>query len=222
MKRCRSVTDAPPRTEYERMDGTFDLLLSFCLGLGLAAACGFRVFVPLLVMSLASRAGHLSLGSSFDWISGDAALAALAVATALEIGAYFVPWLDNLLDTAAIPVAAVAGTLATAAVITDASPLLSWTLAVIGGGGVATGVQGLTTLARGTSSMTTAGFGNPVIAAGELGGSLGLSLLSLVMPVLAALLAVSLLLAVTLQMIRRPQRDKALSTSVSRAQAGEE
>ncbi|MGD2115402.1 MAG: DUF4126 family protein, partial [Acidobacteriota bacterium] len=36
-----------------------ETLLSVALGLGLAAACGFRVFVPLLAMSVAVRAGHM-------------------------------------------------------------------------------------------------------------------------------------------------------------------
>ena len=45
-----------------------DTILSVCLGIGLSAACGFRVFVPLLVMSIANLSGHLTLAHGFDWI----------------------------------------------------------------------------------------------------------------------------------------------------------
>ncbi|PYQ56518.1 MAG: DUF4126 domain-containing protein, partial [Acidobacteria bacterium] len=78
-----------------------ETVLSILIGLGLAAACGFRVFVPLLIMSLASRAGvgHLALGPGFAWIGSTPALLSFAVATVLEIAGYYIPWVDNLLDT---------------------------------------------------------------------------------------------------------------------------
>src|SRR5215218_4671489 len=108
-----------------------ELLLSVCVGLGLSAACGFRVFVPLLVMSIAANSGHLHLAPSFDWIGSPGALATFGVATAMEIGAYYVPWLDHFLDTLATPTAVVAGTIVTASMVTDVSPFLKWTLAAI-------------------------------------------------------------------------------------------
>src|SRR5687768_15254162 len=120
---------------------TMDLLLSACLGIGLAAACGFRIFVPLLVMSIAANSGHLGLAGGFEWIGTRPALIAFAVATLLEVLAYYVPWLDHLLDTAAVPIAIVAGVVVTASVVTDVSPLLRWSLAVIAGGGAAATTQ---------------------------------------------------------------------------------
>src|SRR5687768_14594844 len=110
-----------------------DLLLSLGIGLGLSAACGFRIFVPLLVMSIAANAGELQLASSFSWIRSTEALVALSVATALEVGAYYIPWLDNFLDTVTTPAAVVAGSIVTASMITDMSPLLKWGLAIIAG-----------------------------------------------------------------------------------------
>src|SRR5882762_9625453 len=123
-----------------------ETVLSLLIGIGLSAACGFRVFVPLLVVSIAAHTGHLKLASGFAWMGSDAALIAFAVATALEIAAYYVPWLDNLLDTLATPAAVIAGTLVTASLATEMSPFLKWTLAVIAGGGVAGLVQGTTVL----------------------------------------------------------------------------
>src|SRR3954463_3288084 len=122
-----------------------DSILSILIGLGLAAACGFRVFVPLLIMSLASRAGvgHLALGPGFAWIGSTPALLSFAVATVLEIAGYYIPWIDNLLDTVATPAAVVAGIVVTAsAMTTDVSPFLKWTLAVVAGGGTTAGFPG--------------------------------------------------------------------------------
>src|SRR5438876_9605685 len=139
-----------------------DTALSICVGIGLSAACGFRVFVPLLIMSIASLSGHLTLASQFQWIGTYPALIAFGVATALEIGGYYIPWLDHLLDTMATPAAIVAGTVVTAAIVTNTSPMLKWTLAIIAGGGAAGLVQGTTVLARGVSTATTGGLGNPL------------------------------------------------------------
>ncbi len=164
-----------------------ETVLAICLGIGLSAACGFRIFVPLIIMSIASLSGHLHLATGFDWIGTYPALVAFSVATALEITGYYVPWVDHLLDTIATPAAIVAGTVATAAIVSDMSPLLKWSLAIIAGGGAAGLVQGTTVLARGVSTATTAGIGNPMIATAELGGSVLISILAIVAPVLVVL-----------------------------------
>lgn len=162
-----------------------ETLLSMCVGIGLSAACGFRVFVPLLIMSMASQAGHLTLSPGFEWIGTTPALVAFALATCLEIGGYFVPWVDNLLDTIATPAAIVAGIIVMASAVSGMTPLLKWALAVIAGGGVAATVQVGTGIVRGASTVTTAGFGNPLVATMELGGALILSLVAVAWPMLA-------------------------------------
>ncbi len=154
-------------------------LLSILVGVGLSAACGFRVFVPLLVMSIATRAGHLTVSDGFSWISTWPALLAFAVATLLEIAAFYVPWVDNLMDTIASPIAVIAGVLITTACVTDLSPLLKWSLGIIAGGGAAGTVQALTVTARATSSATTGGMGNPIISTLEAGLSMFMSLLDI-------------------------------------------
>lgn len=184
-----------------------DTVLSVLIGLGLAAACGFRVFVPLLVMSLASRAevGHLVLGDHFAWIGSTPALIAFSVATVLEIAGYYIPWVDNLLDTVATPTAVVAGILVTASAMGDTSPFLKWTLAVLAGGGTTAVFQGITSVARHVSSFTTGGLGNPVLATAEAGGSALLSVLAITVPVLAFVLIVGLLyFGVKKLLFRRP------------------
>src|SRR5262249_41636214 len=169
-----------------------ETLLSICLGIGLSAACGFRVFVPLLVMSIASLSGHLTLAHGFEWIGTYPALVTFAVATAVEIGAYYIPWLDNLLDTIATPAAIVAGIGVSASMVTDVSPFLKWSLAIIAGGTTAGLVQGTTVVARGFSTAGTGGLANPLLATIELGGALFTSVFALVAPLLAAILIVVL------------------------------
>jgi len=171
-----------------------DALIGVFAGLALSAAVGFRVFVPLLLTGAAARLGYLELTADMAWLGSDAALVALATATVLEVSAYYVPWLDNLLDTIATPAAIVAGTVAWAAVTPELSPLLRWTLAVVAGGGAAGVIQASTTLLRLQSSGFTAGLANPVLATGELLGALALSVLGVLVPVLAAVLAVLVLL----------------------------
>lgn len=184
-----------------------ETLLSICVGIGLSAACGFRVFVPLLVMNIAALSGHLSLGHGFEWIGSYPALVAFSVATCLEIGGYYIPWVDHLLDTIATPAAIIAGTIVTASVVSDLSPFLKWTLAVIAGGGAAGLVQGATVATRGASAVTTAGMGNPLVATLELGGAAVTSILAIIAPVLAVALMVGVLLFVARKLFRkfRPQ-----------------
>ncbi|MGA7032418.1 MAG: DUF4126 domain-containing protein [Pseudolabrys sp.] len=182
-----------------------DLALSIVLGVVLAAATGFRVFLPMLIVSAAAYTGHLSLDNSFAWLGTPSALTMLSVAALVEVLAYYVPGVDNLLDAVATPAAFVAGTIVSAAVMTDLPPMAKWMAAVIAGGGTASFTQGVTAILRAKSTVFTGGFGNPVIATGELGGSVLLSLLALAAP-LAAFAVVILILWLALRLIRRQRR----------------
>ncbi len=163
-----------------------EIVLSVCLGIGLSAACGFRVFVPLLVMSVASLAGRLDLAPAFEWIGSYQALVVFGVATLVEVVGYYIPWVDNLLDAIATPAAVVAGVVVMASCVTGMSPYLKWILAAVAGGGFAGLVQGLTATIRGASTSTTGGLGNPAVASVEAGASFGLSVLSVAVPVVVA------------------------------------
>jgi hypothetical protein len=182
-----------------------DLALSLCLGIGLSAACGFRVFVPMLGMSVASMAGHLELSSGFEWIGTPPAFLCFLAATSLEIVAYYVPWLDNLLDTIATPAAVVAGTITLAATVAptpmvrEMSPLLRWSLALIAGGSIAGIIQLSTVTLRGTSTITTAGLGNFIVSTLELIMSVATTILAIALPIVCLLVVVP----VTALLIRR-------------------
>jgi hypothetical protein len=179
-----------------------DVALSIVLGVVLAAATGFRVFLPMLIVSGAAYSGHLSLDNSFTWLGTPSALTMFGVAALAEVLAYYIPGVDNLLDALATPAAFVAGTIVSAAVMTDLPPMVKWMAAVIAGGGAAGFTQSVTAMLRAKSTVFTGGFGNSVIATGELGGSILLSLLALAAP-LAGFAVVILLVWLALRLIRR-------------------
>ncbi len=180
-----------------------ETLLSVCLGVALAAACGLRVFLPLFALSLAARLGFVTVTGGFAWVSSTAALVTFGIALTLEVAAYYVPWLDNLLDAAAAPLAIGAGVLTSAAVLTDVSPVLRWSVAIVAGGGAAAGMQGLTTIARAFTSFATAGLGNFVVATAEVLLSALLSLVAFLMPLVAAALALGVLIVVATRLLLR-------------------
>jgi hypothetical protein len=179
-----------------------DMFLSIALGIGLAAAVGLRVFLPLLFANIAASFGWIHLSPDFVWLGSVAALVTFGVAAVAEVAAYYVPGLDHALDTLAAPLALAAGTLVAAAVFAPMPPLVKWTLAIIAGGGAAGLTQGSSTALRAKSAVTTAGLGNPLVATLELGGSALLSALAIAAPV-AALVAVVLLGFVLYRLLRR-------------------
>ena len=178
-----------------------DLALSVVLGVALAAATGFRVFLPMLIVSGAAYSGHLHLDSGFAWLGTPAALIMLSVAALVEVLAYYIPVVDNLLDVAAAPAAFIAGTILSAAVMTDMPPMVKWTAAIIAGGGVAGLTQGVTGILRAHSTVLTGGLGNFVISTAELGGAAVISFLALAAPV-AAIALVVLFLLTAIRLIR--------------------
>ncbi|QIG46373.1 DUF4126 domain-containing protein [Nordella sp. HKS 07] len=163
----------------------FDYAVSIALGVGLASGVGFRVFLPLLITSVAAYGGYIPISDGFAWLASPAAVIMLGVAALAEILAFYIPGVDNLLDTIATPTALVAGTLVSAAVMADLPPLVKWTAAVIAGGGAAGITQGVTAFIRANSTVFTGGLGNPVVATGELGGAALVSLLALAVPFVA-------------------------------------
>jgi hypothetical protein len=171
-----------------------EIVLALCLGMSLSAACGLRVFVPPLVLSVAAIYGHLHLAEGFKWIGTQEAMITFAVATLIEVLAYYVPVLDNLLDTLSAPIVFIAGTVMTASLFGDVDPVVRWTLGVIAGGGSAGIVEGVTNIGRLTSTGITGGLANPVFATLEVIFSTLLSVLAVVAPVLGGLLVSGLLI----------------------------
>ncbi|MDJ0552898.1 MAG: DUF4126 domain-containing protein [Microcoleaceae cyanobacterium MO_207.B10] len=186
-----------------------ETLLGVCLGIGLSAACGFRIFVPPLVMSIAAQSGHLELSQDFTWMGTPVATVAFGVGAAVEVAGYYIPWVDELLDIIATPTAVIAGSIITGSFVSDLSPMLQWTIGVILGGGAAGTVQGLTDMTRLASTSLTGGLANPGVSTMELLSSTVLSILAISVPVLAALiviLVIGLLLSAVKALHRRLKR----------------
>jgi hypothetical protein len=193
-------------------DAMPEILSGVAAGIGLAAACGFRVFVPLLALGLAGCFGFLPLAHGFEWLASPGAIVAFSVATFLEAAAYKIPWLDHALDALATPAALFAGVLSVAAVTAGLPPALRVPLALIAGGGTAALVQGATVLARLKSTALTGGLANPFLAFLELGAAAVTSLLAILTPLLAVTLVLLLGIALVVWVARRAhsgRRDRA-------------
>ena len=199
-----------PASERLCYEGPMTDLLAYvlpvALGVGLAAAAGFRVFLPLLLMGLAVKAGYLPVSQDFSWVASTPALLMFAVAAVTEIIAYYVPVLDNLLDGLAGPTAVGAGIAISAAVMSDFPPMMKWTLAIIAGGGAAAATQGATTILRGGSTVLTGGLGNHVLATGEIIGAIVMTVLAMLAPVLAAIAALVFIVIAWRIILRRRKR----------------
>ena len=172
-----------------------EIILALGLGVTLSAASGFRLFLPLLALSLATLFGNLELSSSFSWLGTYPIAIALAIATVVEIMAYCIPVVDNLLDTIEIPVAVTIGTLLTAATLKDVNSLyLWWGLSIIAGGGTAGIIATFTALTRLAFTGVTAGTGNFLVAITEALSSGVLSILALTILPLAIAIVIGLLI----------------------------
>lgn len=176
------------------MESLWSGFSSVVIGIGLSAACGFRIILPFLGLSIAIMNGLIQPAPELQWIGTWPALIAVATAAILEIGAYYIPWMDNLLDAAMMPLSVAAGTIATAAVVTDLSPFMKWSLALIAGGGIAGTVHAGTSLLRGVSTVATGGTMNALLATAELAGSAITTTLALLVPVLALTIAIMMAL----------------------------
>lgn len=170
----------------------FDIstLMSFFLGIGLAASAGFRIFLPLFALSLGAHFGGdlLNLNESWEWVGSWPAMITLGIATLVEIIAYYIPVVDNLLDTIAVPLAAIAGTVLMGSTLLDMGEVATWALAIIAGGGTAAAVSGTTAATRAVSTGTTGGTGNFIVNTGETAAASVLSATSFIWAPLAFVL----------------------------------
>ncbi len=179
-----------------------ETLSAIALGIGLSASTGFRVFIPLLVAGLGSHFGILTLGESFVWMGSVPALICFGVAAVVEMLAYYIPFVDNLIDSIATPLAVGAGTLLMTSVFPVDNEWMKWVLGFVVGGGAAATIQSGSAITRLLSSKFTAGVGNPVVSTCEGVAATGFSLLSLVVPILVAVLLI-IFIVVILRLVYR-------------------
>lgn len=169
-----------------------EVFLASVVGISLAAAVGFRIFAPMLLVGIAAKSGQLHLAGGFEWLGSDVALVMLGIAAVVEIAAYFFPYFDHLLDTISGPVAMGAGTLLMASTLIEIEPWLRWAVALVAGGGVAGLTHFGTSLGRIGSTATTGGLANPVYATMELGMATVLTILAIALPLGSLILIIVL------------------------------
>ncbi|AKS42460.1 DUF4126 domain-containing protein [Wenzhouxiangella marina] len=192
--------------------GTLSALLA---GISLSAAAGLRVFIPILALGLAARSGVLELGAQFQWMASDPVLLVVGVAALFETGAYYIPWVDNLLDLLATPAALGGGTVIVSSLLPEMEPAAQWTTAALLGGGSAGIVQAATVAARGVSTATSGGLGNFLIASVEAIGSVIAVILALLIPIAFGLLVIVGLIALLVWVLRRLLRRSAREPSAA-------
>ncbi len=171
-------------------------IISAFIGIGLAAATGFRVFMPMFAVSLASYLGWIPMNESFEWLAGLPTLITTGIAMVAEILAYYIPFIDHLLDTISVPLVTIAGSVMFASQFADIGTFPQWALALIAGGGTAAAISSGFAGTRAASTATTGGLGNSVVATTETAGAGIMSFLALVAPVIAFIAAVALIITV--------------------------
>ena len=196
------------------MDMNIETVSAIALGIGLSASTGFRVFIPLLVAGIASHFGLLSLGEHFEWMGSVPVLICFGVASVVEVLAYYIPFVDNLLDNIATPLSIGAGTLLMTSVFPAENEWIRWIIGFVVGGGAAATIQSGSAFTRLLSTGFTAGAGNPVVSTGEGVAATGFSIMSLFTPILVAVVLVVLMLLLLRFAYRRmiKKRKKRLST----------
>ncbi|MCS4303565.1 DUF4126 domain-containing protein [Chryseobacterium pennae] len=171
-------------------------VISAFIGIGLSAATGFRVFLPMFAVSLASYFHWIPMNENFEWLAGLPTLITTGIATVVEILAYYIPFIDHLLDTVSIPMATVAGSVLFASQFAELGTFPQWALALIAGGGTAATISSGFAGIRAASTATTGGLGNSVVGTTETAGAGIMTILAMVAPIIAAVLAIILLFLV--------------------------
>ncbi len=186
-----------------------ETLVSICVGLGLAAACGFRVFLPLAIMSWATKAGIVHPSEGFAWVASWPAICAFSTACLAEIAGYYIPFVDHALDTLALPAAVVAGSLVAVSQLGHIDPMLGWASGIIGGGGLAGAIQASTIVTRAASTATTAGLANPIVSTVENGAAATVATASIISPLAIGILLVLAGIVITRRLISRSRKRRA-------------
>ena len=189
-----------------------EIITAVALGIGLAASAGFRVFIPMLVASVAAHFNVIPLSESFAWLGSWPAMLTFGAATVVEVLAYYIPFVDNLLDTITTPMAVGAGTLLMTSVLPVDNELLKWIMGFVMGGGAAATIQSGSALSRFASSKFTAGTANPVLSTGENVAALGTSVSALFIPIIIAVIFIIIAVGIFIKLFewRKHKREKRL------------
>lgn len=187
----------------------YSVLTSIAMGIALSACAGFRVFIPMLAGALAGHFHIINLPTDMAWLGGWPAIAAFGTAAIAEVIAYYIPFVDNLLDTIATPLSVGAGTVLAASLLPlTHNDLLRWVVAFLAGGSAAGTIQLGTGLLRLFSSKVTVGTGNVVVSTSENVAAVSGSVLSFIIPVIIAIMLMVLIVWIVMKGANRLTRKR--------------
>jgi hypothetical protein len=183
------------------MDSFIGIFTSF----GLSTSAGLNAYLPLLIVALVGRfTDWIHLNEPFHVLTSWWVIGVLVVLTTIEILADKIPVVDTANDTIQTFVRPVAGAIlfaANANAIADVHPILAMICGLL----VAGTVHVVKATARPVVTATTAGVGNPVVSTGEDIVAGITAFLSILLPVLLAivLLVATVIIGWWLWSIRR-------------------
>ncbi|MFD1863054.1 DUF4126 domain-containing protein [Planococcus chinensis] len=182
-----------------------EMILAVCIGLALSATVGFRIFTPLLITGIFERVDWITLAEGFSWLGSTPALVAFGAATVFEIAVNYIPAVGSIMKVIATPIAAIAGILLTASFIGDMNPLLEWSIAIIGGGGVAAASHAAVTGVKGVSETALL---SPAVAVVEDVTATAVPIAIFLVPVLAIVFVVLIPVLIFTLYNKRKRRKK--------------
>jgi hypothetical protein len=177
-------------------------MLAALTGLGLSTAAGLNAYIPLLVVGvLANVTDTIRLPDGYGWLSNWGVLAIIAVLLIAEMVLDKVPAVDSVNDAIQTVVRPASGGVVFSATSAAAEfenstwmtehPWVGWLLGIV----LALAVHALKAAARPVINAGTGGAGAPVASTVEDAGSLGMSLVAVLAPVLVVVALVPLALA---------------------------
>lgn len=166
---------------------------------GLALSSGVNTYLPLFLLALFARFGHvIHLSPRFQWIISDQAIFILGALALCEILAQKFPMLDNTWDFVHTVLRPMAGALAAGAAL-DTNNVLEIAVAMLMGGTLAAAAHSAKSGLRLASTSKSLGLANSAISLGEDAGVLVATLLSIYAP--WVMLAIVIVFAVAFALI---------------------
>jgi hypothetical protein len=195
---------------FDYMHIDYHIISAIALGIALSACCGFRIFIPLLAGAIGAYNHWFTLLPEVQWLGSLPAIICFATAALVEVAAYYFPFLDNLLDAIAAPLAIAAGTVIAFAILPggNSEPLLRWVAALIAGGATAGTIHVGTGLLRLFTTKATLGAGNPLVASSENAVAVTVSVFSFIIPVIIAVILLLVVAWIVYKGIRRVSSGK--------------
>ncbi len=167
-------------------------VVQLMMGVSLAACCGLRAWMPMLIVGLLAKACYVELSPTFSFLARNDALIIFGVATVLELVGDKVIVIDHFLDAVGTIVRPTVGTVLASSMLTKVDPLVATTFGLIAGGSTAFTIHAGKSLLRAKCSGLAhfhVGVGNAALSTVEDVLAVGGVLLAAFVPVVAFVLA---------------------------------